>query len=564
MSKFVGETKSIQGAYPPNHFLNKALRKRAHSCKMKNSLLRCKPSTLALLTLVLLSSGCRKWSHQDVTPLTTYISFASSVNGDEILRASGTTFDIDDRIGVFGYEAGTATPLSSLVNAEFVTGGSGLFAPVGHRIPYPDGDKRYDFFAYYPYSDFSGTTSISLDIRKQEDFMYSDNLKNVPKGTYSEHELVFRRQMSKVILNLSATNEEVTITTASVVFKGVTANAVFDLKAGTLTPSPEKTDIEARVSPVAGGINASVMLFPTLADGIKAEIKIGEKTYEWSLDRALKAGTNYRFDIKIEGTEVITTQRSEYEEVPIYTKGGAAPNSIKVLHFMNSRWLLRSDNFGPRNFMVLYDKENKIPYWIAHPLHPSYMTKKISRTDKWQYDPAVARQYQPNLKNAFRHTPRGTIARGHLFPSGDRTHDKLANEMTFYYTNMAAQYSTFNSGQWNSLEGAVRKWTEEYGDTVYVVTGVILEHPIKETTTDKDGHTFPVPDYYYKAIMKKPKGKTPKCIAFKMPNHPSNAARYESSVITVEELERITGFTYFPSVTDPSAKRIKSISEWRK
>lgn len=530
---------------------------------MRNSLLTCKQLRLALVTLAMLLSGCQKWSDQDVTPRSTYISFGSSVEGDEILRASGTAFDIDDRIGIFGYEAGTQTAFAPLTNTEFVTSGNGLFAPVGQRITYPEGEKKYDFLAYYPYREFSGGTLITLDLSKQEDFMYSDNLKNVAKGTYRDNELVFKRKMAKVILNLSAVNEDVNITTASVIFKEVTSRANFDLKTGTLTPNVDKADIEARTSPVERGVEASILLFPTQATGTKVEINIGGKSYDWILDKELKAGFNYRFNIKVDGVDVIVTQRSEYEEVPIYTKGGAAPNSIKVLHFMNAKWLLRSTNFGPRNFMVLYDKKNKLPYWIAHPLHPSYMTSAVDRTNKWQYDPAIAKEFQPNLKNAFNHTRRGTIARGHLFPSGDRTHNKLANEMTFYYTNMAAQYSKFNSGQWNNLESAVRKWTAEYGDTVYVVTGVILEHPIKETTTDKSGGVFPVPDYYYKAIMKKPRGKAPKCLAFKMPNSPENIEKYEQSVISVEELERITGFTYFPSVTDPAAKRIKTIQEWR-
>ena len=524
----------------------------------------CRQLKLTLLTLAILLPGCQKWSDQDVTPHSTYVSFGSSVEGDEILRASGTAFDIDDRIGIFGYEAGTATAFAPLVNTEFMTSGNGLFAPVGHRIVYPEGEKKYDFLAYYPYREISGGTSIPLDLGKQEDFMYSDNLKNVVKGSYKDNELIFRRQMAKVILNLSAVNEEIRITTASVIFKEVTSRASFDLKTGALTPGTEKTNIEARTSPVERGVEASIILFPTQAKETKVEINVGGKSYDWVLDKELKAGINYRFNIKVDGVDVIVTQRSEYEEVPVYTKGGAAPNSIKVLHFMNAKWLLRSTNFGPRNFMVLYDKKNKLPYWIAHPLHPSYMKKNVKRTDKWQYDPAIDEALQPNLKSAFNHTSRGTIARGHLFPSGDRTHDRLANEMTFYYSNMAAQYSTFNSGQWNSLEGAVRKWTEAYGDTVYVVTGVILEHPIKETTTDKSGAVFPVPDYYYKAIMKKPRGKAPKCIAFKMPNSPENKMRYEEAVISVEELERITGFTYFPSVTDPTAKKIKTIQEWNK
>lgn len=530
---------------------------------MSNSFFTCKRSRLAILVLTMLLTSCQKWTDQTPDHLSTYISFGSSVDGDEILRASGTAFDIDDRIGIFGYEAGTETAFAPLINAEFVTGGNGLFAPVGRRIPYPEGDKRYDFLAYYPYRDLTGGTSVALDLNKQEDFMYSDNLKDVTKGSYRDNELIFKRQMAKVILNLSAVNEEAGITTASVVFKGVTSDATFDLRSGTLSPGNMKADIEARTSPAGRGVEASIILFPSQEKGVKTEINIEGKSYEWTLDRDLKAGTSYRFNIKVDGVNVTVTQRSEYEEVPIYSKGGAAPNSIKVLHFMNAKWLLRSTNFGPRNFMVLYDKKNKLPYWIAHPLHPDYMKKNFDRTDEWQYDPAVPKEYQPNLKKAFNHTTRGAIARGHLFPSGDRVHDKLANEMTFYYTNMAAQYSKFNSGQWNSLEGAVRKWTSEYGDTVYVVTGVILEHPIKETTTDKDGKTFPVPDYYYKAIMKKPRGKAPKCLAFKMPNSPENKVKYNDAVISVEELERITGFTYFPSVTDPAAKRIKSIEEWK-
>lgn len=515
-----------------------------------------------LLVFAVLLSGCKESFDQGVTQLPSYISFGSSVDGDDILRATGAAFDIDDRIGIFGYDAGTETTAADIRNREFVTGGNGYFSPVGRRIEYPEGDRKFDFFAYYPYREFTGL-DVPLDLTKQEDFMYSDNLRNVAKATPAENTLVFKRQLSKVILHISPTQEGATIPYASAVFKGIVSAASFNIKSGALSLDKTKTaDIEARVTSVENGVDVTIILFPTSESGTKADIMVGGKVYEWILDRELRAGISYRFNLKIEGGQIITTQRSEYEEVPVYTAGGAAPNSIKVLHFMNKKWMVRADNFGPRNFMVLYDKVLRVPYWVAHPLHPTHMGKQ-DRTNAWQYDPAIDPELQPNLKRSYEAAEGvGELDRGHLMPSGDRTKSYTENAMTFYFTNMAPQSGTFNRQSWRLLEEAVRSWVQSYGDTVYIVTGVTFEKETKTYTLDKDRKRSAVPDYFYKALMKKPKNGAPACIAFKIKNTPSTGNLYLKSTVTIEELERVTGFTLFPSVSDPEAKRRKDLDAW--
>ena len=51
------------------------------------------------------------------------------------------------------------------------------------------------------------------------------------------------------------------------------------------------------------------------------------------------------------------------------------------------------------------------------------------------------------------------------------------NKQTFYYTNMTAQYSSLNQGQWNTLESKVQAVaTVTTGtDTLYVVTGPLFD-----------------------------------------------------------------------------------------
>ena len=120
-------------------------------------------------------------------------------------------------------------------------------------------------------------------------------------------------------------------------------------------------------------------------------------------------------------------------------------------------------------------------------------------------------------------------------------------------------------------------------DTLYVVTGAYFEGQhdlsINSQTTDRSGNVCPTPTFYYKALLRTKKGNTGKTI-----NEISDANQLRAiafwlehadtgndtnitaaDCISVAELEKRTGFTFFPMIDDAieaEVKRAAVPSEW--
>ena len=219
-----------------------------------------------------------------------------------------------------------------------------------------------------------------------------------------------------------------------------------------------------------------------------------------------------------------------------------------------------------RNFTICFDREHKLATWVAYPLHKSHIGSS-GRTEDWQYGPGIPEQYQPNLSKSY----TGNYDRGHQIPSGDRTGSKEMNRPTFYYSNMTPQASQFNQGGWATLENDVR--SEICSDTLYVVTGALFltsnDSSIAKQTTDKSGKTCPIPSHYYKVLLRTKNGNTGKAIkditnASELKaiailiKHKSTCNIQNSDYIPIKELERQSGYTFFPALNDAIEDEVKS------
>lgn len=220
---------------------------------------------------------------------------------------------------------------------------------------------------------------------------------------------------------------------------------------------------------------------------------------------------------------------------------------------------------GQRNFTLCFDRKSKGAIWVAYPLHSCHRGSG-NRTDDWEYDPKIPTQYQPHLYSSY-----GSYTRGHQLPSSSRNKTKDINRATFYFSNMTPQTSTFNSGVWAKLEGSVQD--NVCSDTLYVVSGAIFDgqhdSSVDVTTTDKSGNVCAVPSHYYKALLRTKSGSTGKAIrsinkaedlqaiAILMKHVDYSTSLQSSDIISIEELEEITGVTFFPSINDAIEKEVK-------
>ncbi|MDE6485331.1 MAG: DNA/RNA non-specific endonuclease [Duncaniella sp.] len=187
-----------------------------------------------------------------------------------------------------------------------------------------------------------------------------------------------------------------------------------------------------------------------------------------------------------------------------------------------------------------------IPNWVAWQLTADEADGEEPRTNKFFADenvPGSAESYDYNYSG---------YDRGHMAPAGDMKWDKNAISESFFMTNIAPQAKALNSGAWKRLEEKCRTWAKVFGD-IYIVCGPITtDAPIEYIG---DSRVF-VPQRFFKAVIvintDRPRG-----IGFIMPNGKVPGGMQQAAV-TIDEIERITGFDLFAALPDDIENEIES------
>ncbi len=490
-----------------------------------------------------------------------------------------STWEVGDKIGIYGIKANTELTTENIWdninNMEFGYTNEDQFIPQ-QTIYYPEDNSSLDFIAYYPYSENITNFSYPIDIKNNNDVLYSNNLKGLNAENNSGNTLEFKRILTKLILNFTAKPSNASLSGLKVTFKNIKTKATLSLKTGMLTTDDSSTD-DVQLS-VTNNVLEAYLLPTTASQNTTIVFEVSGKTYNWQITHAMQKGKAYSYNITLDKLPVAGGLQTKYMELPLYNPAGKttnsidAPNSIIITHMIgNVNWL--NDNYeapkSMRNYSIAYDTVNLIPYWVAYPMHPVYR-KGGNRTNKWDFDPKLSEKRQAKLKYGY-NSPEGVpeVSRGHMLASSDRNASRSINKTTFYYTNMAPQPQSMNSPKWSRLEQKIQSWcnnTVKY-DTLYVVTGTILPKNKANYvyTKENNGKNVAIPAYCYKALLHKNKvtGKY-QSIAFKMENI-EDPKDYEQCVISVAELEQETGFTFFPNLPDDveqQVKQNKNLNEW--
>lgn len=214
--------------------------------------------------------------------------------------------------------------------------------------------------------------------------------------------------------------------------------------------------------------------------------------------------------------------------------------------------------------------------WVAYPVHYCYTTPSFERTNDWAFDPndqlpEIPREDQQYILKGY-----GSYGydRGHMLASATRYNTRATNAMTFYATNMMPQSSRFNQGIWATLEGKERDWgpeREKTGgkylnyDTLYVVTGTEF---LTDKTIDNRNGPIAVPSHCWKVMLRQRGNENRpisdfsadelKAVGFLFTNDSDGAATsLREAACTVEEIEELTGFTFFRNLDPDVAREVK-------
>jgi endonuclease G len=184
-------------------------------------------------------------------------------------------------------------------------------------------------------------------------------------------------------------------------------------------------------------------------------------------------------------------------------------------------------------YMASYSEKDEQSEWVAYKVSRNNYNKQIARTNDFRVDESV------KTKSADLDDYYGSgYDRGHLAPARAMSYNRTSMSESFYLSNISPQNPSFNRGIWKSLEGKVEYWSS-FRDSIYVVSGPILDHPIGSIGENK----ITVPRAYYKTLISF-KNMKMKGIAFIIPNEKSKKSIY-SYATSIDEVEKMTGIDFY-------------------
>ena len=348
---------------------------------------------------------------------------------------------------------------------------------------------------------------------------------------------------------------------AGTMFISVTASGKWTLEADypsgteewvTLDPSEgvgSKGDVRMRFTENTGD-SRSVTLALVTSTGVNATVVI-KQLGRGELENSMG---DYGFDVApMDWLEIPACKAKDGRDLLVHSMAGGKYRSNAV--------------DGVRNWSCYWDYKEHLSLWVAYPLNNS-LKGTGKRKDSWGYDPLLPVSIQPDITRTY----GGGWTRGHQIPAADRYTPASAHASTYYPTNMTPQDYDLNAGIWANLEQAVRDYAS-YSDTLYVVTGCIIDGVVRTSGTNT-GFAVKVPSYYYKALLYRGTYGDARsnggfmASAFLLP-HTSSIAKgnYKSYIMTVDQLEEQTGIDFFPNLVNAvgksTADKIEStLSSW--
>jgi endonuclease G len=229
----------------------------------------------------------------------------------------------------------------------------------------------------------------------------------------------------------------------------------------------------------------------------------------------------------------------------------------------------KPDNFllKKRQYALSYNNSKGTANWVSWHLNKSWLGR-AHRTDAFAPDTSLPRRFFMARPNDYK--ARG-FDRGHQCPAADRGVTKEDMDATFLMTNMVPQAPDLNRHTWEKLETYCRDQARERASELYIVTG-----PAGQGGTGSDGYReylggakgkIVVPSKCWKVVLVLPPGITDprkvttenaRVFAVIMPNTQGLGPNWREYAVPVNEVEKLTGFTFFGNLPRDLADELRS------
>jgi len=226
-------------------------------------------------------------------------------------RASGTTWDNGDRIGIT--DIGNDTQYG---NVPFILK-NGKFEAEG-KVIYIEDTKTHTFRAYYPYNAAGGILTATTDATAQQnqpaiDFLFASGAtgdKNSPVVSFTDktakggEDNSFHHRMSQITLTFEAgdgVNFSV-VKPERYTLDGLLLTGTFNTADGIATADNGAQTGELTMNLADGNLTSSIILFPQTVASLPLVVNYKGQEYHATLtmpEGALQAGNNYTYTVKV-------------------------------------------------------------------------------------------------------------------------------------------------------------------------------------------------------------------------------------------------------------------------
>ncbi|MBQ7773060.1 MAG: DNA/RNA non-specific endonuclease [Bacteroidales bacterium] len=204
-----------------------------------------------------------------------------------------------------------------------------------------------------------------------------------------------------------------------------------------------------------------------------------------------------------------------------------------------------------------YNSKTRLPNWVAYELTRREAQGDNPRKDKFARDPKA--NGPQGDKEDYRNSGWD---RGHMAPAGDMKWSTRAMDESYYFTNICPQNHELNTGDWKELEEKCRNWAEKLG-SIHIVCGPIITDNTHGTL---GANKIVIPDKFFKVLLTQKDGKW-QGAGFIFHNPPKRNSRLstkppvnrplEEYLVTIDEVEAITGLDFFHKLPDSVEKEVE-------
>jgi len=237
--------------------------------------------------------------------------------------------------------------------------------------------------------------------------------------------------------------------------------------------------------------------------------------------------------------------------------GQSTPINIKDLSLPAARYGSGEKIVKHKAYTVSFNKDARIPNWVAWELTPDRCTGPYTRKDaNYDWDPAI--KGCPG-RSDYQYSTYG-YTRGHMCPAMNNRNDIDMMTECFYMSNMCPQSRELNEGTWQSLEIRCATYAKWYGK-VYIVCGPVLSNPEE---LSEIGRGITCPYRFFKCILRygtDANGNPDKSSIGYLFTQDNDRVR-----VSVNEIEALTGLDLFCNLPDDEEETIESNTKetgWR-